>query len=162
MRFSHLFHTPEPAFPTLRATTGVCDVARFQKTAKKWNRATFTECGTCRNRRNHVTMARKTHSKLRFSCILMLRVSPIGNRNRESRKCRRLDRNDSYPDIEGDTSRRLPHVNRKYQGNAPDCMMLFRIAVYFQKNEDGMVRFALRLADVLIDVTVQHDYARNF
>ena len=41
-------------------------------------------------------------------------------------------------------------------------MMLFRIAVYFQKNEDGMVRFALRLADVLIDVTVQHDYARNF
>lgn len=40
--------------------------------------------------------------------------------------------------------------------------MLFRIAVYFQKNEDGMVRFALRLADVLIDVTVQHDYARNF
>lgn len=41
-------------------------------------------------------------------------------------------------------------------------MMLFRIAVYFQKNEDGMVRFALRLANVLIDVTVQHDYARNF
>ncbi len=40
--------------------------------------------------------------------------------------------------------------------------MLFRIAVYFQKNEDGMVRFALLLADVLIDVTVQHDYARNF
>ena len=162
IHFPTYFIPPNRLSRHFRATTGVCDVARFQKTAKKWNRATFTECRTCRNRRNHVTMARKTHSKLRFSCILMLRVSPIGNRNRESRKCRRLDRNDSYPDIEGDTSRRLPHVNRKHQGNAPDCMMLFRIAVYFQKNEDGMVRFALLLADVLIDVTVQHDYARNF
>lgn len=74
MRFSRLFHTPEPVFSTLSRDYGVCDVARFQKMTEKWNRATFTECRTCRNRRNHVTMARKTHSKLRFSCILMLRV----------------------------------------------------------------------------------------
>lgn len=65
---------PNRFFRHFRATTGVCDVARFQKMTEKWNRATFTECRTCRNRRNHVTMARKTHSKLRFSCILMLRV----------------------------------------------------------------------------------------
>ena len=117
--FPTYFIAPEPAFPTLfaRLLGGVRCSTIPKNGPKKWNRVTFTEHRTCRNRRNHVTMARKTHSKLRFSCILMLRVSPIGNRNRESRKCRRLDRNDSYPDIEGDTSRRLPHVNRKHQGN---------------------------------------------
>lgn len=61
-----------------RVTTGVCDVARFQKTAEKWNRVTFTECRTCRNRRNHVTMARETHSKLHFSYISTTRASLSG------------------------------------------------------------------------------------
>ena len=61
-----------------RATTGVCDVARFQKMTEKWNRATFTECRTCRNRQNHVTMARKTHSRLHFSYISTTRASLSG------------------------------------------------------------------------------------
>ena len=48
------FFLPKCGFPTyfippnrlsrhFRATTGVCDVARFQKTAEKWNRATFRD-----------------------------------------------------------------------------------------------------------------------
>ena len=44
MRFSHLFYTPQTGFfRHFSATTGVHDVARFQKTAEKWNRATFRD-----------------------------------------------------------------------------------------------------------------------
>ena len=45
MRFFRLFHTPPPNrfFRHFSATTEVHDVARFQKTAEKWNRATFRD-----------------------------------------------------------------------------------------------------------------------
>ena len=96
------FIPPNWVFRHFSATTGVCDVARFQKTAEKWNRATFTECGTCQSGRNHAIMARKTHPRRRFSYILTTPPSPpIGNRNQEPRKHHHPDRNDSYPDIEG-------------------------------------------------------------
>lgn len=78
MRFSHLFHTPEPAFPTLSRDYGGVRCSTIPKTAEKWNRVTFTECRTCRNRRNHVTMARETHSRLHFSYISTTRASLSG------------------------------------------------------------------------------------
>jgi hypothetical protein len=44
MRFFRLFHTPPNRFfRHFSATTEVHDVARFQKTAEKWNRATFRD-----------------------------------------------------------------------------------------------------------------------
>lgn len=85
MRFSHLFHTPNRLSRHFRATTGVCDVARFQKTAGKWNRATFTGHRTYRNGRDHAIMAKNT-SKAPLFIHFESKASPIGNRNRESRK----------------------------------------------------------------------------
>lgn len=55
---------PNRLFRHFRASTGVCDVARFQKTAEKWNRATFTGHRTCQSGRRHATMARKTRPRL--------------------------------------------------------------------------------------------------
>ena len=90
------FFLPKCGFPTyfippnrlsrhFRATTGVCDVARFQKTAGKWNRATFTGHRTYRNGRDHAIMAKNT-SKAPLFIHFESKASPIGNRNRESRK----------------------------------------------------------------------------
>lgn len=76
--FSGYSIPPNQLFQHFPTPTGVRDVARFQKTAEKWNRVTFTECRTCRNRRNHVTMARETHSKLHFSYISTTRASLSG------------------------------------------------------------------------------------
>lgn len=58
------FMPPNRLFRHFRASTGVCDVARFQKTAEKWNRATFTGHRTCQSGRRHATMARKTRPRL--------------------------------------------------------------------------------------------------
>lgn len=90
------FFLPKCGFPTyfippnrlsrhFRATTEVCDVARFQKTAGKWNRATFTGHRTYRNGRDHAIMAKNT-SKAPLFIHFESKASPIGNRNRESRK----------------------------------------------------------------------------
>lgn len=162
MRFSRLFHTPEPVFSTLSRDYGGVRCGTIPKNDRKMESCDIYGVQNVPKQTKPCDHGKENAFQAPLFMHFDAPGPPIGNRNRESRKCRRLDRNDSYPDIEGNTSRRLPHVNRKHQGNAPDCMMLFRIAVYFQKNEDGMVRFALRLADVLIDVTVQHDYARNF
>lgn len=59
----HLFHTPEPAFPTLPRDYGGVRCSTIPKTAEKWNRATFTGHGTCRSGRKHATTARKTHPR---------------------------------------------------------------------------------------------------
>lgn len=91
-------------------TTGVCDVARFQKTAENRNRATFTGHRTCQSGRNHAPMARKTHPRRSFSYILVSRTSPIRDRNQESRKRHRLNRNDSHPDTRKDTYRKGHHA----------------------------------------------------
>lgn len=77
---------PRTGFPdTFARLRGVCDVARFQKTAGKWNRATFTGHRTYRNGRDHAIMAKNT-SKAPLFIHFESKASPIGNRNRESRK----------------------------------------------------------------------------
>ena len=85
MRFSHLFHTPEPAFPTLSRDYGGVRCSTIPKTAGKWNRATFTGHRTYRNGRDHAIMAKNT-SKAPLFIHFESKASPIGNRNRESRK----------------------------------------------------------------------------
>ena len=70
----HLFHTPEPAFPTLPRDYGGVRCRTIPKTAEKWNRATFTGHGTCRSGRKHATTARKTHpGRLPFFPYILMR-----------------------------------------------------------------------------------------
>ena len=83
--FSTYFIPPNWVFRHFPMTTGVCDVARFQKTAENWNRATFTGHRTYRNGRDHAIMAKNT-SKAPLFIHFESKASPIGNRNRESRK----------------------------------------------------------------------------
>lgn len=86
----HLFHTPEPAFPTLPRDYGSVRCSTIPKTAEKWNRATFTGHGTCRSGRNHAIMARKNTSTAPLFIHFDDPGLPIGNRDQESRKYHRF------------------------------------------------------------------------
>ena len=130
------FFLPKCGFPThfippnrlsrhFRTSTGVCDVARFQKTAEKWNRATFRECRTYRNRRKHAIMPRKTYPRRRFSYILrpglpyreqeprVLETSPSQSERLPSR----------YE--KGYISQRPPRISANIWNDIPDCRISF-------------------------------------
>lgn len=121
---------PNRLFRHFRASTGVCDVARFQKTAEKWNRATFTGHRTCQSGRRHATMARKRVQDSIPFIYLTFRPSPIRNKNQESRKRQHSDRNNSHPDMRRGTSQKPPHTNRKRPRQRPRFMMLLASKIH--------------------------------
>ena len=114
MRFSHLFHTPEPAFPTLPRDYGGVRCSTIPKNGRK--------NGIVRHLRDterakaaggmRPWQEKRVQDSIPF-IYLTFRPSPIRNKNQESRKRQHSDRNNSHPDMRRGTSQKPPHTNRK-------------------------------------------------
>lgn len=121
---------PNRLFRHFRASTGVCDVARFQKTA---------ENGIVRHLRDterakaaggmRPWQEKRVQDSIPF-IYLTFRPSPIRNKNQESRKRQHSDRNNSHPDMRRGTSQKPPHTNRKRPRQRPRFMMLLASKIH--------------------------------
>lgn len=121
---------PNRLFRHFRASTGVCDVARFQKRPKN---------GIVRHLRDterakaaggmRPWQEKRVQDSIPF-IYLTFRPSPIRNKNQESRKRQHSDRNNSHPDMRRGTSQKPPHTNRKRPRQRPRFMMLLASKIH--------------------------------
>ena len=122
---------PNRLFRHFRASTGVCDVARFQKTAEKWNRATFTGHRTCQSGRRHATMARKTRPRLHPFHLFDVPALPYQEQEPRIPKTSAF-RSKQFPSRyeKGDIAKASTHTNRKRPRQRPRFMMLLASKIH--------------------------------